>query len=140
MNTLTQNQSTPTQRRIIHQLCNYDAELKKELVHQFSNGRTTTSLELTEKESNHLIHALQNWGNFNSGNTQHRYILSLCIQKGWSKHHQKYGQVADLKRLSDFLKSKRSPVRKPLLQMNKTECSKIINCLESMTVKHHAKN
>lgn len=139
MQTQIKNPSTPSQRQLIHKLCNYDAELKQDLVHQFSNGRTTTSLELTEKESNHLIYALQNWANFNSGNTQHRYILSLCIQKGWCKHHQKYGQVADLNRLSDFLKSKRSPVRKPLLQMNKTECSKIISCLESMTIKHHSK-
>lgn len=131
--------STPSQRRLLHQLCGYNAELKADLVHQFSNGRTTTSLELTQKECNHLIYSLQNWANFDTNNTQHRYILSLCIQKGWTKQSQKYGQIADLNKLSNFLKSKRCPVRKPLMQMDKTECSKIISCLESMTLKHYAK-
>lgn len=139
METQIKNPSTPSQRYLIHRLCNYDAELKKELVSQFSDGRTTTSLELTEKEANHIIYRLQNWANFDSGNSQHRYILSLCIQKGWTRHSDKYGQIADLERLSGFLKSKRSPVRMPLLQMTKTECSKIISCLESMTVKHYAR-
>lgn len=139
MQTQTINPSTPSQRQLIHRLCNYDAELKQDLVSQYSQGRTTTSMELTEQEANHIIYSLQHWARFDSGNSQHRYILSLCIQNGWSRTHWKFGQVADIDRLSNFLKSNRSPVRKPLQQMTKAECSKIISCLESMITKHNGR-
>lgn len=131
--------STPTQRRLIHQACGYDQELKSDLVHNFSNGRTRTSMELTEKEANHLLHSLQNWAHFTAGNKQHSYVLSLCMQLGWSKNHNRYGTVADLERLSSFLKSAKCPVKKPLQSMSPTECTTLINCLESMISKHHSK-
>lgn len=40
---------------------------------------------------------------FDKHNQQHKYILSLCQQLGWTKEHPKHGQVADLERLGQFI-------------------------------------
>lgn len=125
--------ASPAQRKYIHQLCNYDSELKQELVHQFSKGRTTTSTELTQTEAQALIDSLQvHWARFRKNNRQHMYIVSLLRQMGWTQTSDRYGIIADMDRLSDFLKSKRSPIRKPLQQMTTEETTTLINCLESM--------
>jgi len=68
----------------------------------------------------------ENWGLFKKTNIQHMQILSLMRSAKWTVKHEKYGDVADLERLSDFLKSDKSPVKKPLLEMDKAELSKII--------------
>lgn len=80
-----------------------------------------------------------NWAVFNPKRKQHKYILSLCIQYGWSIESNKWGEIADLQRLSNWLKSDLSPVKKPLKDMSPTETSKIIFALESMNEKHHSK-
>lgn len=80
-----------------------------------------------------------NWAVFNKDNQQHRYILSLCIQMGWSVTSERYGEVADLNRLSNWLKSNLSPIVKPLKDMEPNELSKIVSALESMNGKHHSK-
>ena len=76
-----------------------------------------------------------NWAFFDKHNQQHRNILSLLRQLKWTKPHEKYGEVADLERFSNWLKSVKSPVRKPLKQMEKPEVSKIICALEAMIEK-----
>lgn len=81
---------------------------------------------------------IENWAFFDKNNKQHKQILSLAIQAGWSLHNDRYGEVADLKRLSDFLKSDKSPVKKPLKEMETKELSKIIYALEQI-VKHEYK-
>jgi len=75
------------------------------------------------------------WALFDKGNSQHRLILSLSIQAGWSTLHPKYGEVADLQRLQGFLKSEKAPVNKPLKQQSHHELSKTIKALEGI-VKH----
>ena len=131
-------ESTPKQRQVIHILCGYDAERKADLINQFSDGRTTTSLELSKSEAKQLINTLtESWARFDKNNAQHRYILSLCIQLGWEMQDARYGIVADLNRLSEFIKSKRSPVTIPLQKMDSDQCSKLISCLESMIKKHY---
>lgn len=77
-----------------------------------------------------------NWAHFDKSNSKHRYILSLCIQLQWSKKSDRHGEIADLNRLSDWLKSNRCPVQKPLLKMKPFELTKIVSALESMNVKH----
>lgn len=79
------------------------------------------------------------WGAFDLDNQKHKYILSLCQQYGWTRPHPKYGSVADLGRLGNWLRSKRSPVRKPLTKMSPTEVSTIINAMESMVGKEYSK-
>ncbi|MGV8814770.1 MAG: hypothetical protein ACOH2D_11740 [Gelidibacter sp.] len=83
------------------------------------------------------------WSFYDKINVQHRYILSLCIQYGWSKLHKVTGQeVADLGALDKWLrgthKSGQSPIKKPLQDMDHKELSKVISALESMTLKKHS--
>ncbi|NRR90631.1 hypothetical protein HSX10_03535 [Winogradskyella undariae] len=80
------------------------------------------------------------WSFFTVGNTQHSYILSLCIQYGWSKDHKtKAIKVADLGALDKWLRGThkigQSPVLKPLNDMSPYECSKVIHALEQMIYK-----
>lgn len=69
----------------------------------------------------------------------HKLIRSLCIQKRWSVPNEKWGEVADLERLSNFLKSDYSPVKKPLMDMDKEELEKIIVALNAIVVHHYNK-
>ncbi|TYB69021.1 MULTISPECIES: hypothetical protein [Bizionia] len=85
------------------------------------------------------------WSLFDFKNTQHRYILSLCMQFGWSKTHPVTGkQVADLGALDSWLKGKhkigQSPVKKPLIDMEAKEASRVITALENMVGKKHAQS
>lgn len=82
------------------------------------------------------------WSYFDKDKESHRYILSLCIQYGWSKAHPRTGnEVADLGALDQWLRGKhtngQSPVKKPLMEMGKEELSKVITALEQMVTKTH---
>lgn len=69
----------------------------------------------------------ENWAMFDKANTKHLRMLSLCRQANWTTTHSTYGEVADLERLSNWLKSEKCPVQKPLKKMcNKTELPKVI--------------
>jgi hypothetical protein len=70
-----------------------------------------------------------NWGTFDNNNQQHRTIMALCRNRQWVKPNDKHpsGEVADMSgAFSSFLKSDRSPVKKPLMDMTPKEVSKII--------------
>ena len=82
-------------------------------------------------------HSKSNWGLFDKKNKQHLTLLSQLRTLQWVKKSEKWGEVADLDRLSDFLKSDKSPVKKPLKDMDKTEVTKIIECLKSMVRKKY---
>lgn len=82
-------------------------------------------------------HSKSNWGLFDKNNKQHKAVLSQLRTLQWVKHSEKWGEVADLDRLSDFLKSDKSPVKKPLKDMTEKEVSKIIECLKSMVRKKY---
>lgn len=74
----------------------------------------------------------ENWGLFDAKNQQHRTIMALCRNRQWvvpSERHPS-GEVADMSgAFSNFLKSARSPVKKPLMDMTPEEVSKIIVAL-----------
>lgn len=79
-----------------------------------------------------------NWGYFDVKNIQHRTILSKMRQAQWTVPNEKHGEVPDIEKLSSFLKSKKSPVNKPLKKMNPEELSKIIVAFDGI-VKHKYK-
>lgn len=84
------------------------------------------------------------WSYFKKENPKHMYILSLCIQFGWSKEHPKNGRtVADLGALDSWLRGNstigQSPVKLPLEEMTPQELSKVIAALENMIKKHYSK-
>ena len=115
----------------------------RSLIADFTGSTKKTSVkDLTFEQANELIHRLGgrtftdlNWAIFEKTNRQHLQVLSLAHQLGWVRHHYLHGQVVDLHHLSNWLKSKRCPVSKPLKQMNKAELSRIINAMEFMISK-----
>lgn len=118
-----------------------DKEQKAQLVQQYTGDWSKTSTkDLTIEQANQIIVRFggqpiqyENWALFDAKNGAHRNILSLCMQLGWQVYNaDKKAYYADLYRLSEWLKSKKSPVKKPLKQMVKLELSKIIYALEKM--------
>lgn len=84
------------------------------------------------------------WSYFDKKNHQHQYILSLCIQYGWTRKHPVRGiDVADLGALDRWLRGKaksgQSPVQKPLNEMNRIELSRVISAMEKMITKKFMK-
>ena len=79
----------------------------------------------------------ENWGLFDKNNKQHFTLLSQLRTLQWTVASAKWGEVADLARLSEFLKSDKSPVNKPLKKMEPHEVSKIIECFKSMVRKKY---
>ena len=77
-------------------------------------------------------HSKSNWGLFDKNNQQHKTLLSLLRQAQWTIPNERWGEVADLPRLSDFLKSDKSPIKKPLKKMEPWEVSKIIEALKGI--------
>ncbi len=73
-----------------------------------------------------------NWGLFDKNNQQHKTILSLLRQAQWVVTNDKWGEVPDINKLSDFLKSDKSPVNKPLKDMGLQEVSKIIEAFKGI--------
>lgn len=128
--------SIPSQRKQLYRLFGYDKETEALHVANVTGNKSVSAKDLTMHQATNLIKTLTcNWAVFDAKNTQHRYIMSLMQQIGWSKPHPTYNTVADMARLNNFLKSKKSPVNKPLQNMNKTELSKLISCFESMQLK-----
>lgn len=76
-----------------------------------------------------------NWAVFDSKNEQHRNVLSRCRQLMWTVKSEKYGEVADLNRLDQWLRSDKCPVNKPLKKMEPKELTTIINALGQMLKK-----
>ena len=77
-------------------------------------------------------HSKSNWGLFDKNNQQHKTILSLLRQAQWVVPNGKWGEVPDINRLSEFLKSDKSPINKPLKDMEAKEVSKIIEALKGI--------
>ncbi|MBS7232477.1 hypothetical protein KHA90_15770 [Flavobacterium psychroterrae] len=65
-----------------------------------------------------------NWGLFDNNNQQHKMILSHLRTLQWVVPNEKWGEVPDLNRLSDFLKSDKSPVKKSLKKWAKRSFQK----------------
>lgn len=79
----------------------------------------------------------KNWAAFDKNNRQHLGIMAQLRTLQWTTSHPRHGEVADLTRLSNFLKSPESPVNKPLKDMSQPELSKIIECFKSMVRKKY---
>jgi hypothetical protein len=99
--------------------------------YQKPKGQLTTILQGGRSNSK------SNWAFFDKNNKQHLTLLSQLRTVQWTIPNDRYGEVADLNRLSDFLKSDKSPVKKPLKDMKPEEVSKIIECFKSMVIKKY---
>lgn len=137
---------TPNQNRMLHSLCALKFRSREERLEAVSEilgieVNSFTSLEYRQAEeliSFFLRGTLPNnvnWASFDKHNSKHRAILSRCHTLGWkSESNPNY---VDLHRLGGWLKSIRSPVRKPLKEMNSGELSKVIAGMDSMIKKEY---
>ena len=121
--------STSQQRIQLAKLTGYNAELKADLVFQITQDKKRVSTtDLTVSQAQQLINKLTtHWGKFDFSRKDHRKILSLTK---FSPKHDK--DVADIDWFSNFLKSVRAPVKKPLLEMAGSEVNKTIIALEGI--------
>ncbi|HEY4543563.1 MAG TPA: hypothetical protein VIG40_02870, partial [Tissierellaceae bacterium] len=122
--------------------CKYDVNIKEELVQWATQDNKKTSLnDLSFEQANKILIAqgdkptpIENWALFDKNNSKHKYILSLCYQLGLTTE-LKGRTIADTNKLSEWIKSERCPVQKPLKQMTTFELSRVITALESMVQK-----
>ena len=140
MNTIENTQLVRIQT-VLSKRCQ-DRESRLAFLSTFFNRDVSSTKELSKIEADDLIYFLNtgsykdnHWGYFDNNNTQHRTVLSLMRQAGWLVENDRHGEVPDIKRLSDFLKSSKSPVNKPLKEMTPQQLSKIIIAFEGI-VKH----
>jgi len=137
---------TNQQIKIIHTLLpdvyKKDKEQKQELIYQFTNDYDKTSTKnLTFTQANDMIIRFggkavgyDHWGLFDVKNGSHRKVLSLCQEIGWTIYNDNQKRnVADIYRLSEFLKSKKCPINLPLKKMTPLQISrKLIPALEGI--------
>jgi hypothetical protein len=109
------------------------AELKREV---------KSTKELSFVEAGELISFLitgkknpVNWALFDKDKfvKQRKYLWSLLYQAQWVVENENHIEVPDLMRLSNFIKSPKSPVQKPLKRWNTTEWSKMIFVFEKIS-------
>lgn len=125
--------------------CNYKVDIKDEWVQWATGDVNRTSLRsITHDQAIKIMHQqtgstdksrlvpTENWGLFDKENKQHLTILAQMRNAQWVKPNDKYGEVPDLERLSDFLKSDKSPINKPLKKMEPWEVSKVIEAFKGI--------
>ena len=134
---------TPFQVKRIMQNCSYQVETKNEWVQWVTGDVNRTSLKsITQDQAVKIISAqevstpinqpTENWAVFDNKNPKHKIVLSLLYQMQWVTPSQKHGEIPDMERLSNFLKSDRSPVKKPLKDMQPFELEKVIAALNGI--------
>ena len=134
---------TPFQVKRIMQNCSYQVETKNEWVQWVTGDVNRTSLKsLTQDQAVKIISAqegstpinqpTENWAVFDNKNPKHKIVLSLLYQMQWVTPSQKHGEVPDLDRLSKFLQSEKSPVKKKLKDMETHEVEKLIVALRGI--------
>ncbi len=117
-----------------------DREERLEFLSEFFAMEIKSTKDLTEKQAFQLIRFLKEgktidnafFARFDSENKQHLTILARCYELGWVVTTESGKQVIDLDRLGGFLISKKSPVKKALLDMSSKEISRIIYVLEKI--------
>lgn len=130
----------------IMQNCAHQVEIKNEWVQWVTEDVNRTSLRsITQGQAKKIMRVQQgntplnesseNWGYFDKNNRQHAYIRVLLRNANIVVKSERWGQVADMEGwFNRFLKSNKSPVKKPLKQMNVREVSKIITALEGVVI------
>lgn len=112
------------------------------------NGQGVEStLDLSEKQLDGLNWWLESqlkyvelkdyqFATFNLSNKQHKYILSLCQEYGWTVYDEKRKRtIADLNKLGKWIRHS-SQCKKPLQQQTTKELQTTVYAFEQMVKKH----
>ena len=136
--------ATKEQKKQIRANCGYDVSIKEEFVQWATGDNNKTSLDdLSFEQAEQILRRQtgqddvavpsENWAWFDKNNKRHLFILSLCRQAQWTTTHPTtHKEVVDLDRLSNWLKSEKSPVRKKLSLMQPDELKKIVQALRGI--------
>ena len=130
------------QKQLIH--LNVPKPIKEEMIGWATGNAADISCNaLTFDQANKILEKfkvkpveLDMWAHFDKNNARHRYVLSLCIQYGWSTRGR-VAMFADLKKLNEWMHTNLCPVQKPLMEMDNEDLDKFIGALESMTKKRY---
>lgn len=120
-----------------------DREERLCFVSQFLHREVTTTKDLTSTEADELLNFIynknytrDNWGLFDKRNEKYRserkLLWSYLYQAQWTVDNETHGEVPDTERLSNFLKSPKSPVKKPLKQFEKGDWNKILEVFKNI--------
>lgn len=125
----------------------YEVETKNEWVQWVTADVKRTSLKsITQAQAKKIIMAqegstpinqpkAENWGVFDKDNSQHKRIQANLRAANIVVQNGKWGEVADMLGWFDrFLRSDKSPVKKPLKEMTTLEVSKIIRALDGVVI------
>lgn len=113
-----------------------DREERLDFVSEHLGREIVSTKVLTFIEAEELIYYLNtgkktnaNWAFFDKEKfvSERKLLWSLLYQAQWTTPHPRLKEVPDLTRLSNFLKSAKSPVKKPLKLFLKEDWSKIIH-------------
>lgn len=114
-----------------------DRDERLSFVSHFLNREVTSTKQLSSTEANELLQFIynnnytrNNWGLYNMKQekyqSERKLLWSYLYQAQWTVPNERHGEVPDTERLSNFLKSPKSPVNKPLKQFTKTDWEKIL--------------
>lgn len=135
------------QKQIIAILTKGDKEYKAAfVVQQTGEEHRNSTNDLSHAQANNIIEQLggkpvmyDNWAFFDKNKRSHLKIISEAISYGFTAKSERYGEICDLPRLSEWLKHK-APVKERLLNMTANQISKTITALENMNLKQQLKN
>jgi hypothetical protein len=140
---------TSYQIKIIRKNSNFQEDIKEEWVQWVTGDSSRTSLKsLTQAQAVKIIRQQTgdnsptvkatesaNWGYFDRNNSQHARIQANLYTANIVVKNDRHGEVADMKGwFNRFLKSAKSPVKKPLKDMTPQEVSKIIKALDGVAL------
>ena len=137
---------TAFQIKEIRKNANFQEDIKEEWVQWVTGDVARTSLTkpipLTQAQAVRIIKAQTgsqeqegNWGYFDNDNSQHKRIQASLRTANIVVTNGKWGEVADmLGWFNRFLKSNKSPVKRPLKEMTPKEVSKIIKALDGVVI------
>ncbi|MDN3673103.1 hypothetical protein QWY99_08590 [Flavobacterium branchiarum] len=140
---------TTFQIKTIRKNSNWQEDIKDEWVQWVTGDNSQTSLKsLTQAQAVKIIrqqtgdnspvvkaNEFTNWGYFDRNNSQHARIQANLYTANIVVKNDRHGEVADMEGwFNRFLKSPKSPVKKPLKDMTPLEVSKIIKALDGVAL------
>lgn len=118
-----------------------DRDERLDFISAYFDREITSTKDLSSVEADNFIYFLntgikqeKNWAFFNKHSfvNERKLLFSYLYQAQWVVKNETHNEVPDLERLSNFLKSKKSPVNKPLKQFNKQDWSKILQAFRNI--------
>lgn len=127
---------------------NYNRDERLAFISNFLGREILSTKDLTSYEADQVLYFLNtgktlkaNFALFDKTDTRYsserRLLFSYLYQAGWTVPSQKYGEIPDLDRLSDFIQSAKSPVSIPLKEWEKSEWEKMLHAFRNIVKFNH---